>query len=90
MKNSKLEINCHHGKGNAAVVCGHLVSNNGVALGFVENSADPDDLQGWCYACEYVYQQESEMTEAFKLFNKMVVVCTICYAGIKTKHIIAT
>jgi hypothetical protein len=90
MQNPPLEINCHHGKGVVAVVCGHLVSNNGVALGFIENSSEPDDLQGWCFACEYLYQQESEMTEVFKEFNKMVVVCTICYADIKTKHFVST
>lgn len=82
-----LEIDCKiHGRGIAAVVCGHVTSNNGTPLGFIENNSDPGDLQGWCYGCEYVYQQEKEMTEVFKAFNRMAVVCEDCYAKIKAKH----
>jgi len=68
MEDNKLEINCRHGKGTAAIVCGHLLTLN-QPLGFIENSSDPDDLQGWCYACEYFFQQEEEMNDQFKAFN---------------------
>lgn len=91
MKDRGLEINCEcHGKGISAVVCGHLVKNSGVPIGFIENSNEPLDLQAWCYACEYLYQQESEMTELFKEFNQMVLVCRECYAEIKFHHSVGT
>jgi hypothetical protein len=47
----------------------------GPVAGFVENSSDPDDLQAWCAACEELFIREGEMTEAFRAFNDMKVVC---------------
>lgn len=80
-------IDCEcHGTSITAVVCGHLVGNVVHPLGFIENCADPHDLQGWCYACEYVFLQKEEMTQKFREFNKMSVVCGSCYAEIKAKH----
>jgi len=91
MKASRLEINCEcHGKGNSAVVCGHMVKNKGVPIGFVENSSEPSDLQAWCYACEYLFQQENGMTELFTAFNQMVLVCSECYSEIKHHHSVVT
>jgi len=82
-----LHINCdRHGKGVAAVVCGHLAKNVAPPLGFIENSSDPNDLQGWCYACEYLFLQEEDMTEKFRLFNHMTVVCNSCYAEIASRN----
>lgn len=81
----KLKINCKHGKGIASVVCGHHLSSN-QAIGFVENSSDPNDLQGWCYACEFFFQQEGDRTSRFKKFNNAKMVCERCYDEIKTKH----
>ena len=86
-----LEINCEcHGKGISAVVCGHMVKNKGVPVGFIENSSEPSDLQAWCYACEYLFQQEGGMTELFREFNKMVLVCCECYTEIKSHHSVGT
>ena len=69
-----------------ATVCGHLVGNHGVPLGFVENSDDPDNKQGWCYACEFVYLQEEDKTERFVAFTDFAVVCSQCYDRIKAHH----
>jgi len=75
-----------HGRRVAAVVCGHLVSAADAALGFVENSTDPTDLQAWCDDCERLYTAEGEMTAAFKRFTKMAVVCTECYVRMRERH----
>jgi hypothetical protein len=81
------EIECrHHGRSRIASVCGHLVQNGGVALGFIENSDDPENKQGWCYACELVYLQEEDKTERFRAFNHHAVVCCLCYDQIKAHH----
>jgi hypothetical protein len=55
-------------------------------VGFVENSDDPNDLQAWCNACEAKFQAEGEMTEAFRKFNGMTLVCVTCYAEKKLVH----
>ena len=55
-------------------------------VGFVENSADPQDLQAWCDQCEAFFVREGEMTEAFKSFNDFRVVCSDCYAQIKARQ----
>jgi hypothetical protein len=55
-----------HGKRVAAVVCRHLLSIDPAPVGFVENSSDPHDLQGWCVLCEEVFQREDGMTDAFR------------------------
>ena len=91
MNDDSLEIDCEcHGKGVAAVVCGHLVNNTGAALGFIENSSIPGDFQGWCYACEYVFSQEQDKTDAFTAFTQMSMVCEQCYGNIKIHHEINT
>ncbi|MBU2983993.1 hypothetical protein KO528_01400 [Saccharophagus degradans] len=68
-----------HGKRVAAVVCCHMLKPEGEKVGFIENSSEPNDLQAWCYKCESVYEAESGMTERFREFNKMAVVCVACY-----------
>ncbi len=86
-----LEIECEeHGTSAAAVVCGHLVNNNGTPLGFIENSSEPKDLQGWCYACEHIYLQEEDRTDKFNAFCSMAMVCKQCYENIKNKHCVRT
>lgn len=83
-------IDCEcHGKSIPAIVCGHLTNNNGQPLGFIENSDDPEDLQAWCYACEYLYNSEQDLTDKFRAFNDMSVVCVKCYQNIKSSHAIA-
>jgi hypothetical protein len=82
------ECDCH-GRRVAAAVCGHLVHNRRQPLGFIENSSDPNDLQGWCYACEYVFLQEEDKTEAFREFCNHAVVCSACYEEIKAFHSVA-
>ena len=87
MTNPSLFIDCPtHGENIGAVVCRHLIKNNGYPLGFIENCSDPDNLQGWCFACEYVYLQEQDKTQKFIDFNDMAIVCTDCYTAIKAKH----
>lgn len=82
-----LMVDCGpHGKRVAAVVCKHLIGLGPAPAGFVENSDDPNDLQAWCHACEEKFQIEGEMTDAFREFNGMVVVCVVCYDSAKDRH----
>jgi hypothetical protein len=82
-----LQINCpEHGTRTAAAVCGHLVHSCKVPLGFIENSNDPNDLQGWCFACEYLFLQEEDKTERFRAFCHHTIVCSACYADLKQFH----
>jgi hypothetical protein len=81
------EIDCvAHGRSVVTSVCGHLVKNEGAPLGFIENSDDPENKQGWCYACELVYAQEDDKTQRFLSFNQHSVVCSKCYDQIKAHH----
>ncbi|MES2708151.1 MAG: hypothetical protein V4726_16275 [Verrucomicrobiota bacterium] len=85
--NSPLLVDCGiHGKRTAAVVCRHLLSNNGQSMGFMENSSDPDDLQAWCSGCEAMFLAEGDRTEAFERFNNYAMICTVCYGLIKVRH----
>lgn len=87
MADKSSTINCaSHGQSITATVCGHLIKNNGNSLGFIENSSEPDDLQGWCYACEYLFLQENDKTEKFMKFCDFAVVCSKCYAQLKAAH----
>lgn len=82
-----MTIRCgEHGERIAAVVCGHMLRGEQVSAGFVENSSDPSDLQAWCSACEKLFLREGEMTDAFREFNRMAVVCTACYSEAKARH----
>ena len=86
-KPKPLGIDCaEHEQGIACVVCTHMVAARDAAVGFVENSSDPDDLQAWCDACEAMFLREDGMTEAFLEFNGMTVVCDTCYAKHKARH----
>ena len=85
--NSPLEIDCDkHGHSVAAAICGHLVQNFGPPLGFIENNPDPEDLQGWCYACELMFMEEEDRTEKFQKFCQHSIVCVKCYEEIKAHH----
>ena len=80
-------IDCDtHGRSIAAVVCCHMLQASDRVVGFVENSADPDDLQAWCDACEALFLQEGGLTDAFRRFNDMKVVCSECYAALEARH----
>ena len=83
-----MTINCGpHGERISAVVCKHLLQADSAPLGVVENSNDPNDLQSWCYLCEEKFQFEGEeITDAFKVFNGMSIVCIICYKEILERH----
>jgi hypothetical protein len=64
-----LTVKCgRHGPGTAASICGHVAVMKSLPLGFVENSDDPNDLQGWCFACEHLFLKEGEMNQRFKAF----------------------
>ncbi|RYG97614.1 MAG: hypothetical protein EON58_09330 [Alphaproteobacteria bacterium] len=78
-----------HGDRISAVVCKHLLQGQLAPAGFVENSSDPNDLQAWCYLCEDKFQLEADMTDAFREFNGMAIVCVVCYAEAKARHSIA-
>jgi hypothetical protein len=81
------KINCPtHGLSSISSVCGHVVNNHGAPLGFVVNSDDPNNKQGWCYACELVFLQEERKTDRFIAFNQHTVVCSGCYDKIKAHH----
>ena len=81
-----LYIDCGpHGKRVAAVVCRHMIDSN-EAVGFVENSSDPDDLQAWCDKCEEMFLSEGDKTAAFEAFNRRAMVCCVCYADLKAFH----
>lgn len=82
-----LMIDCGtHGERVSTVVCQHLLRNEKTPSGFIENSSDPDDLQAWCYRCEEKFEQEGGMTEAFKTFCDMSLVCIDCYTVAKMRH----
>ena len=82
-----LYVDCDpHGRRKAAVVCGHLVDEDEYQVGFIENCSDPNDLQAWCSACEELFQKEGEMTDTFRAFTRMSIVCVDCYAEIKSFH----
>lgn len=52
----------------------------------MENNADPDDLQAWCYACEYFFQKKKKMSRPFKKFSAAKVVCRQCYEQARATH----
>ena len=56
------------------------------AVGFVENSSDPDDLQAWCDDCDDFFLREGDQPDDFLGFNDFVVVCVACYALLRSKH----
>ena len=80
-----IEIDCKHGKGIAAIVCSHLLVKK-QSLGFIENTSDPNDLQGWCYNCEKLFLKEGEMSDVFLKFSDAAVVCNLCYSELKAYH----
>ncbi len=86
-QNESIAIECSkHGKRKAAVVCQHHLQIRDRAVGFVENSSDPDDLQAWCDQCELRFAEEGGMTPRFRSFNNMAVVCVACYEELKREH----
>lgn len=85
-------VDCsEHGREPAAVLCQHLHDRSAEGRGFVENSSDPRDLQAWCEQCEARFLAEGgEMTEAFRRFHGMAVVCVRCYERARRAHTRAT
>jgi len=82
-----MTINCgRHGERVSAIVCRHHLVVKDRAVGFIENSDDPDDLQAWCDDCEILFLREGDKTEAFLQFNSFAVVCVDCYASMKASH----
>lgn len=68
------------------MVCCHMIDSKELAVGFVENNDDPNDLQAWCNSCETLFLREKELTEEFRKFNDMKVVCDFCYDLLKQRH----
>jgi hypothetical protein len=81
-----IRISCAHGERPSAVVCCHMIRAKDKIVGFVENRADPNDLQAWCGACEAMYISEGDRTPSFLAFNDMALVCDICYSQFKAHH----
>lgn len=75
-----------HGERISAVVCQHLLPGAASPAGFIENCSDPHDLQAWCHQCEATFEQEGALTEAFRRFNGMTIVCTVCYGEARSRH----
>src|SRR5262245_25399737 len=81
-----LYVDCgSHGKRVATVVCCHMIQA-ARAVGFVENSSEPNDLQAWCERCEAMFLAEGDKTRAFAAFNDRTIVCCVCYGALKAKH----
>jgi hypothetical protein len=79
-------VRCTHGKRPSAIGCAHRLADSGAVVGFVENCSDPDNLQAWCAAREKVFIVEGDMTARFLEFNRMAVVCDLCYSHLKDRH----
>ena len=75
-----------HGERVSTVVCRHMLQSEPSPAGFIENNSDPSDLQAWCHRCEKKFEQEGGMTEAFREFNGMSIVCVVCYGEAKVRH----
>lgn len=85
------KISCEtHGTRVTAIVCRHMIQSKDRAVGFIENSADPEDLQAWCSECERVFIEEGDKTQRFRSFNDFAVVCDACYAALKERHSVAS
>ena len=83
-------ISCgSHGERVSAVICRHMLQGQPIPAGFIENSSDPNDSQAWCYLCEEKFQFEGDMTDVFREFNGMAIVCVVCYAEAKENHTIS-
>lgn len=82
-----MKVTCgQHGERTAAIVCRHHINVRDRAVGFVENSNDPDDLQAWCDECEQVFLREGDKTDEFLRFNDFAVVCVACYEQLRSQH----
>ncbi len=80
-------VSCgNHGEQVAAIVCRHHLTVSDRAVGFVENSDDPNDLQAWCDDCESLFLSEGNKTDAFMAFNNFAVVCADCYVRMRATH----
>jgi hypothetical protein len=49
-----------HGERISAIVCRHHLDVRDRAVGFVENTDDPDDMQAWCDDCEDLVLREGD------------------------------
>ena len=75
-RDEPLYVDCgRHGKRVAAVVCRHMIESSD-AVGFVENSSDPNDLQASC-EMRGVFLAEGDKTEVFEAFNDRAIVCCV-------------
>lgn len=85
-------IQCEdHTSARMALVCQHLI--NADNKGFheaIDSDAikdDDDTFQAWCDDCERLYPQEQDLSDKFKAFADMKVVCEECYFEIKKRNI---
>ena len=79
-----------HGPRVSAVLCRHLLQSDTDPCGFVQNSDDPHDLQAWCHRCEEKFVREGGMTDGFRDFNGMTIVCVECFGEARQRHLVPT
>lgn len=81
-------VSCgEHGERRVAtIVCRHHAVVRDRPVGFIENSDDPNNLQAWCNDCEALFLEEGEITDRFRQFCDIAVVCIECYESFKAFH----
>ena len=75
-----------HGERVSAIVCRHHLDVRDRAVGFVEKTHDPDDMQAGCDDCEDLFLREGDKTKNFLKYNDFAVVCTECYIRFRARH----
>lgn len=84
---NKSVVNCpNHGPQEPCVVCGHILLAKDRVVGFIENSTDNEGPQAWCDDCESFFQREGSISEAFRKFHDLRVVCVQCYDLYRSRH----
>ncbi|MET1078799.1 MAG: hypothetical protein ABWY06_12340 [Pseudomonas sp.] len=86
----KRKVSCGtHGEVLPAIVCCHLVAASEQVLGFNEPEADPedpDDLQGWCDACNAFLEAQDGWNDKSEAFADLKIVCEFCFAALRQRH----
>ena len=84
---NKILVNCDcHGSQEACVVCAHILLAKDKSVGFIENGSQNEGLQAWCHECESLFQSEGSLTDAFRKFHDLRVVCVECYSLYRNRH----
>jgi len=80
-----------HISARMALVCSHLINADDKGFHEAIDSDEPieldDNYQAWCDDCERLWLQEEELSDTFKAFADMKVVCEECYFKIKDRNL---